>query len=170
MNCCTIIQSTAIMHCTGLSCLYPPLKRFPVPAICNLMILSSYINEAILSVSIVLIGIILLQTNPVNCIYSINNVILYSLKQIKIPFVSLPVRYKVSFLSFFSCLLVIAELYLYPLRTTNYQLPTTNFTYLPIITSNIFTSLGEIPGILLACPIVSGSIRASFCRASVDKE
>ena len=160
MHCCAIIQSTAIMHCTGLSCLYPPLKRFPVPAICNLMILSSYINEAILSVSIVLIGIILLQTNPVNCIYSINNVILYSLKQIKIPFVSSFERYRISFLSFF--FFVINRLQNLFLPTTNYQLPTTNFTYLPIITSNIFTSLGEIPGILLACPMVSGSIRASF--------
>ena len=28
-------------------------------------------------------------------------------------------------------------------------------------------SLGEIPGILEACATVSGSMRSSFCRASV---
>ena len=42
--------------------------------------------------------------------------------------------------------------------------------YLPIIIKRMFISLGLIPEILLACPIVSGSIFFSFCRASVDKE
>ena len=30
-------------------------------------------------------------------------------------------------------------------------------------------SLGDMPGMRLAWAIVSGSIRVSFCRASVDK-
>ena len=40
--------------------------------------------------------------------------------------------------------------------------------YLPIITSKMFTSLGETPGIRLACAMVSGSVLISFWRASVD--
>ena len=42
--------------------------------------------------------------------------------------------------------------------------------YLPRSTSRMFISLGEMPGIRLACAIVSGSIFVSFCLASVDKD
>ncbi len=34
--------------------------------------------------------------------------------------------------------------------------------YLPIITSKMFTSLGDTPGIRLACAMVSGSVLMSF--------
>ena len=40
--------------------------------------------------------------------------------------------------------------------------------YLPKSTNNMFTSLGEMPGMRAACPMVSGSMRVSFCRASVE--
>ena len=42
--------------------------------------------------------------------------------------------------------------------------------YLPINTSRTFISLGDIPGIRLACARVSGSIFLSFWRASVERD
>ena len=40
--------------------------------------------------------------------------------------------------------------------------------YLPMSTSMALMSLGETPGMRLACASVSGSIRCSFCRASIE--
>ena len=53
-----------------------------------------------------------------------------------------------------------------------FSLPRTQYFpfYRPNSTSNMFTSLGEMPGIRLACPMVSGSIRVSFWRASVERD
>ena len=42
------------------------------------------------------------------------------------------------------------------------------WAYRPISTSITLMSLGEMPGMRLACAIVSGSIVSSFCRASVE--
>lgn len=39
---------------------------------------------------------------------------------------------------------------------------TMQINYLPIITSKMFTSLGDTPGIRLACAMVSGSVLMSF--------
>ena len=42
--------------------------------------------------------------------------------------------------------------------------------HLPSRTNRMLMSLGDIPGMRLAPAIVSGSIRVSFCRASVDRD
>lgn len=42
--------------------------------------------------------------------------------------------------------------------------------YLPSKTSRTEISLGDTPGILLACAIVSGLMDVSFCLASVDND
>ena len=48
------------------------------------------------------------------------------------------------------------------------DVPRGTFCYLPNKTSNTFISLGDMPGMRLACPMVFGLILFNFCLASVE--
>ena len=48
--------------------------------------------------------------------------------------------------------------------------PRGTLPYLPNFTKRTFTSAGETPGMREACPMFSGRIRDSFCRASIVRE
>jgi len=100
------------------------LKRFSVPVTCNLLALFHGIGESILSVSIVLTGFVLSRTSSRSDVYSINIVILYPLKQIKILFVSPFKQYNVSFLSVFPFLYLVCKTFIQTLPTNDYALPT----------------------------------------------